>query len=345
MNASFKKPMRSKALLAIAFAGGILNSQLPALSETESKSESTDSVTQKLANQPGIATEERAFWLLCLARNYLTNGNKDEIEKRFTTIVKEITTHSHFNSSRYKELVFVNWADMVSSDVQSRNIKNNQNTNAEAKPDSHSVAEENRVLAAKAIHIALSQFDKVTDKFARLNLYFIGARLFQEAKDIVGMRKCDQVLEEALKACEGTSSIDEEQTKAAISILNSMANGLIPVKVPDLNPKDGPLGSQPAIKPFTERDFKESEKLKLRAVAMADRLATTDHQRRKAHRDMSLWYMLLGKKELAEREKQILFELVGCKDDIILYPQRGGCGHLVWWQKERVIATYDCGMG
>jgi hypothetical protein len=96
---------------------------------------------------------------------------------------------------------------------------------------------------------------------------------------------------------------------------------------------------------FAEKDLYESEKLKLRAAAMADRLNSKSDIRRKAHRDLSLWYSRIGKIEVAEREKQILFELVGCKKDSILYPQSGMCGHLVWWNPEPVSFAERCGMG
>jgi hypothetical protein len=124
-----------------------------------------------------------------------------------------------------------------------------------------------------------------------------------------------------------------------------MAYSLIPVNIPNLNPHDSIAGRQTPLEPFTEKDFKESEKLKLRAVAMADRLDSKNHLRRKAHRDLALWYMQLGKNQLAQKEKQTLFELVGCEDDSILYPQAAGCGHVVWWKKERNIVTMGCGMG
>jgi hypothetical protein len=49
--------------------------------------------------------------------------------------------------------------------------------------------------------------------------------------------------------------------------------------------------------------------------------------------------------ELAEKEKQILFELVGLHDDTILFPRSVGCGHVVWWEKEPNIFAVECGMG
>jgi hypothetical protein len=121
--------------------------------------------------------------------------------------------------------------------------------------------------------------------------------------------------------------------------LNSEAYGLISIVIPDIKP------TSTQAKSFTEEVFDTSEKLKLRAVAMTDRLDATNHLRRKAHRDLSLWYSQLGKTELAEKEKQTLLELVGTKDESILYPYVQMCGHLVWWRDPRSHDMMACGQG
>jgi hypothetical protein len=78
---------------------------------------------------------------------------------------------------------------------------------------------------------------------------------------------------------------------------------------------------------------------------MADRLTAKTDTRRRIHRDLSLWYMQLGKVEKAEQQKQILFELVGRADDKLLYPAQVGCGGVVWWGDESKMLFGACGMG
>jgi hypothetical protein len=342
LKVAIEKPMRSKALLAIAFAGGMLNSQLPTFSETETKSESTDSIIQKIANSTQNSAESRAFYLLTLAHDYLIEANKTTVEAKFTRILNETDARSWpLSNPRVWESILVSWADMVSLEARPKDLGFNARTEAKA----NSPSKENLVFANTAIEMALTQLDKASEKYAKLNLYFIASQLFRRTGNTDGVRRCNEVLEEAFQSCEGGSPIDEEQTRATSSILNSMANGLLPVQIPDLHPRDNPLEEQTPVKPFTEKDFKESEKLKLRAVAMLDRLDTQNHLRRKAHRDLALWYKQLGKVESAEREKQILFELVGTKDDSILYPQQAGCGQLLWWVKEKRVVDIGCGMG
>ncbi|MFX8414279.1 hypothetical protein ABTL42_19300, partial [Acinetobacter baumannii] len=79
---------------------------------------------------------------------------------------------------------------------------------------------------------------------------------------------------------------------------------------------------------FTNDQFLESEKLRLRGLALLDRLDAKNQTRWRGHRDMVIWYRLLGKFGLAEKEKLTLFQLVGIWDDEILYPRGGVCGHL-----------------
>jgi hypothetical protein len=332
-----RKPAGRKALLAIAFAGGMLNSQLPALSD--SKSESTDSVIQQIANSTQITPEVRAYYLLRLASRYLAGDDRAVAEAQFKSVGSEPSRSWLFINSRMDKTL-ASWADQIS--VGGRSTNHLTKVKKEAEPGSQSIADENSVLADTAIQKALIQLDKASENFATLNMYFIASRLFQEMGNTDGVRKCNTVLKKAFQSCEGNSLIDEEQIKAAASVLNSMANGLIPVYIQDV-----PWGRQTQVKSFTEKDFKESEKLKLRAVAMVDRLDTKNHLRRKAHRDLALWYMQFDKMEMAEKEKQTLFKLVGFEDDSVLYPQQAECGQLIWWQKEhrQITGVVLCGMG
>ncbi len=327
--------MNRRALLAIAFAGSMLNSQLPALSEN--KIPSTDSVIQGIENNTRITPELRAFYLLALAGTYLDGDNRTVVEKLFRDYASER------GSMQLTEKMIVSWTDRVS-------LRDwNQGTNAKKNATEflYPIADENSVLAELAIQKALIQVDKIPDRYVKLNLHYIASRLFQKLGVINQAQKYNNILEDSFKSCEGGSPVNEEEIRTASSILNSMANGLLPFPIPDQMPMpiDNPWLRQKIGSSFTETDFKESEKLRLRAVKMADRLPTTNHVRRKAHRDLAVWYMQLGKVAMGEKEKQILFELVGCNDDSILYPQSVGCGTLVWWKVEKQTGSELCGMG
>jgi hypothetical protein len=273
--------------------------------------------------------------LLRLADNYLTNNDRAAAEAQFKPF---IDNPKQFISTRRRwenNLVF--WAEQLSL-KRSKNFESNA-TN-ESSSASQSKLDENKILAAAAMRNALIQLDGMSNVFARLNLYFIASALLQRAGNLAEARRCDNVLEEAFRSCE-RSPVDEDDMMAASSILDSMAYGLIPIDVPDFKELRG-------IKTvhYTEDDFKESEKFKLRAIAMIDhRLSSTSHLRRKAHRDLSLWYAELGKTEKAEKEKEVLFGLVGIHDDDILYPKSAGCGQLTWWVQEKFTGGMLCGMG
>ncbi len=327
-------------MIAIAFAGGFLHSQLPAVSGTEGITESTDSIIQKISKDLNMQPELRAFYLLRLASELTSGYKRAVVDEHFTPVLNEKTRQWTVKNSKQLLSVIASWADQISSDRRPTNFGFNAKT--KSKSLSQPITDENNVLANTAIQLALSQLDKASDKFAKLNLYFIASRLYQKLGNSSGVRRCNKVLNAAFKACLMTSPADQDQIKAATSVLNSMAYGWIPINVPDY-PKDLHLNMQ--AKPFTEKDFKASETLKIKAVSMADRLAADNHVRRKAHRDLVIWYMQLGKMEKAETEKLVLFELVGRKDDSILYPQHGGCGRIVWWRPVNQLSSYDCGMG
>jgi hypothetical protein len=336
-----KKISRRKALIAIVFAGGMLNSeQLPVYSQ--SKSKSSELTMQRIANESGLSTSNRAYDLLRLANAYLTERSRVKVEAEFRSVSSHESTNLEFGTPKTQDIL-VSWLDDLSS--AAKFINSGESPIASQQSPASSLSNANAALADKAIHMALLQLDHSADRFAQLNLYLIASRLYQKTGNTEGKQKCDQFLEKAIQACERNQHVHEDQIKAVSSVLNSMANVFIPVRIPDKNPNNG-CGWMPIpVKPFTANEFRNSEKLKLRALALADRLNTQSDLRRRSHRNLSLWYKQLGKVELAEREKQTLFALVGFKDDRILYAQGTMCGHLLWWQKESGIITIECGRG
>jgi hypothetical protein len=210
------------------------------------------------------------------------------------------------------------------------------------------VGKENVGLGVAAIQQALMVLDEAPVTLTQLDLYFIASHLFESAGNNVGLRECNRILEKCIRSCEQNQLIDEKQIMAASSILDSMADCVIYVDIPNEGTIGGPSMYVTKIggDAFTEADFKKCEKLKLRALAMVDRLDAKNHLRRMAHRNLTLWYTRLGKTELAEKQKQTLFDLVGIRDDRILQPISQGCGHVIWWQdpSKRSMGGY-CGMG
>ncbi len=314
-----KTTQKKRAILAIAFTAGLLSSPLPALAVD--KGETTDSVVQKIVSNTQMAAEVRAYYLLKIAGDLLADDKKINVALQYGPVANEQDKTYVFMARRW-EAFLGPWANQLS---------------LEGCSPPHGV----NAAANAIIQRAIAQLDKSSNTLAKLNMYFIASRLFQKAGDNTGMLKCNQVLEDAFTSCEKSPITNEDQTSAAISVLNTMANGLIAAQIPDYKP--GP--NQIPVKPYSDKDFSKCEKLKLRGIAMADRLDAKNHTRRKAHRDLALWYMQLGKTAKAEKEKQILFNLVGISDDKILYPQSKGCGQLVWWERERNLPAYACGMG
>ncbi len=331
--------MRKKALLAIAFASGLLNPQLPALAE-DTKPESSESVVQQITESAQMSPEMRAYYLLLIANSSLTE-TPAEVEERYKFVISNKGNSTWpFRKRRAWEGILVSWANRFTSEAKSHNTAN-------GKSGSHSIASANRALANAAIQNAITEVDKITEPFTKLNLYYIASRLCQKVGDADGIKKCNRVIEDALKSCEGSSPASEAQVKAAASILDAMAFAYVPIEGSDGDyvSERTQQQSSPLAEQYSDIDFKKAERLKLRAAAMADRLGAETHTRRKVHRDLVLWYMALGRTQQAEKEKEILFKLVGFKDDKVLYPQHEGCGMLVWWRQEQRGATFLCGMG
>ena len=328
-----KKVVQSKALLAILFASGLLNNQLPAVAEK--KVVSNESAVEKIAGHAQLLPEFRAYYLLRLAEAYLTDGKKTAKEAQYVKALEQVSLDWSFRSPARFNPMLAEWADSMALDSHGTTV-----AGVKTKPALYSKRGEELVLADDAIRAALKQLDAATDPFTKLNLYFVAARLSQKSVNLDELRKCNNYLSEFLKSCEHSSKVDKNEIKAASSVLNSMAYGIIPVQIADRQ-----TPAQAAKVSFSENDFKESEKLKLRAAALVDRLDATDDVRRKFHRNLVLWYRALGKEPMANKELEVLYGLVGIKDESILWPQAGACGHLVWWEANRPRIMVKCGMG
>ena len=314
-----------KALAALMFAGGLLALPQPALSEKVAVSDAT---IQKIT-EASITPEGRAYHLLRFSRSVLADENATKLKENF----------HYANEPRYffrESNVLANWADeLVMQKLPVRGKNANPSKNA--------------AVAEHAMKEALALLQKSSKNSIKLHLYFIASLLANRAGFNEIASECNKWVAKTIDDCEKVSPVDPETVKAAVSVLNSMAYAIVPLRVPD---QQLPIGTKPmatnadANNP-SAANYTEAEKLKLRAVAIADRLPADNHVRRKAHRDMVLWYTQLGRTQFAERQKKILFELVGISDDRILYPVSGFCGGLSWWalNNERSTAGLACGRG
>jgi hypothetical protein len=331
---------RRKALLAIAFTGSMLVSQLSTLSQNETKPTSSpvqpglsNTVVQHFVEGPHGTPEIRAYFLLTLAAGYLAGHDKKQLEEQYIGIVPT-ARNDRFFSRGGRENILVGWADKISSEEcnPSNQLAHKATTDAAA-------------LANHAIFKALQILESSSAKFEQLNMLFIASRLYKQSGNIEEMHRCDAALEQAIRTVEESSTVPEGTIKAASSVLNSMAYGIVPIHIPDQDPSKTHLPREVIIHQPSKKEIKESERLKLRALALVDRLPATDHVRRKAHRDLALWYVQVGKPVLAEKQKLILFQLVGFKSDYIMYGHPTGCGIVTWWDQNNKQFSFDCGMG
>lgn len=178
-----KKPMQRKALLAIAFAGGLLTSQLPAFCEDAIKS--TDSPIQILAKSKNLSPECRTEQLLHLARAYLSGEKKSEIESHYAT-AGNWQDHRTWRSEKN----MASWADMVSAEPY--RIRHGIGKRPVNQPISHQIDSENLVLANEAIENALAQLPNSKNEFAKLNMYFIASLFYQQTGNVKGAQNCNK---------------------------------------------------------------------------------------------------------------------------------------------------------
>jgi hypothetical protein len=328
MLAARKKLIRRRAMAAAVFAGAIVSLQNLVMSKDDAGLAANGALVQQIASDTEITHEVRAYHLLQLADHYLSDKTRALAEQLFKSDGTKRPRGWRLEVFRMDDQL-TKWAEKLSAE---------RSRLAEQNIQSYKLA-----LAAAAAKEAVIQLKLSSNEFAKLNLYYIASMLLAKMGEKEESQKCSDVLECAFLLCEHDSHAEEKRVKAVTSVLNLKAYGILPVVIPlEQSARDQDLYS----KPFSDKDFKFAEQLRLRAVAIADRLNDASDIRRKEHRDMFFWYAQLGKAKLAETQKQSLFDLVGRHDDRVLYPYRGICGMYVWWQEPSADSLrLLCGMG
>lgn len=337
--------MRAKAYMALVVATGMLNSQLPARCEEAPKN--TSSLIREIANDTKRSADTRAYLLLLLASRFMEGANESELNS-FHSSIQNFSMPDSFQINRYvnRGNPIDGWAERLCGELPSDALNLEQRH-----PIRHATLDriKNVKLARSAIHKALSALKEQPVTSTHLMLYFVASLLSQKSEDIDDARRCEMVLQSHIHEYEQATTIDAQPLETVVSILNMMSDRYLYVPIPMDAPKVGGAADHRHETELAKSNpdktaFQKSERLKLQAAAIADRLPPENHVRRKSHRDLAVWYMQLGKSAEAEREKQTLFKLVGIADDKILYPQSAGCAGFVWWKTEPVGGV-ECGMG
>jgi len=321
--------MRKKSVLALLFAGGLLSSKNPVLSADDHSAEvrKDSGLVKTVAEDSQLPPELRAYFLLKLADGLFASKNSDG-GKKFEYTVQ--VSKSWWLLKKVKDV-----RDFSQRVARSARME-------EKSPSTPPLPAATKKFAQSTISTALGELDSSTDEFSKLNLYFIASNQFKMIGDQDGYLKYKQIVDDAIQSCEKEDSTASDDLRvAAASILDAMSYAIIPVNIPDrldLN--------NLAKVDYTEQEYLESRKLKQRSTSILDHLKPDNHERRKAHRDLALWYLTLKKDSDSETEKKVLFDLVGIHDDRILSPGYGSCGHVIWWVTEvKEQVGYDCGMG
>lgn len=301
--------MRKKALIALAFAGGLANtfSFTPGIAQNTAKP--MDNGPAKHLPQMQNIPEVQALFLLIFANSLLSGSRVEQAEKQYTAASADV---SDAWIPRNRPSLYFSFAEQVSSE----SIKEQSALDKKATK-----------LADQKIEEALSRLENATDAVGKLDLLYAASCLDKQLGNAKRAKSNEDKVDAIIANCEnGKNVLDPWQASAAISVLDARAFKIIPIHISDFEPLTNIRQAT-----YTDEQVQEAEKYKLRALAIADRLPTTEHVRRKAHRDMTFWYRILDKPVQGELQMQEVFNLTGSTDEDILNPSKGSSGELVWW--------------
>ena len=319
--------------MAILVAGGLVNSPVPVSSLPASNTGDREKqIFEKVARNTRLPSSERAYHLLLVAGALLNGSSSDELAKNYKQYTENGSGGFSYRINRHFKNSLRSLADQA---AQKDLIVDKANS---------SLSQKNFALAKSVMSEAFPLISPTIDPYFQMSLYLIARGKFRELGDAASSKRCDDAIEEFVSSCEKDGNLNSKQLEAAAFVLESQSQEFIRITIFDRMPS---YANRTKALPITysEENFRKAQKLRLRAIALLDRLEPENHLRRKAHRDMALWYSELGKETLANAQKEALFDLVGVQSDTILYPQSGGCGSLIWWNAEAPGFSFDCGRG
>lgn len=340
------KSIRIKVALALAFASSANGYLQPATAEDENEClkairqfefspiVSNDTPPQEPTPEQ---TEIYAFILLLRAEECLRGGDYEHLETRLP-LRMDRWIQKRLNS------LLADWEIRITDENLADMSKADQQHLA-----SQPITKQHTAIAIKAINDALKMLHSATNLHAKWNMHYIASSLLRKAGDERGAQKCDKDLNQFIQSIERERPVDESLVEAVVSILTARAYALTPVKIPYQSPNSFFLGASDkelAVKSFDAANLEKSEALWKRCSSLTDNLLPNEHTRRMLHRNLAIWYQIVGKQEASEQQKQILFQLIRKNDDIFLYPSHGACGATVWWKDApQGTKVVGCGMG
>lgn len=319
--------------MAILVAGGLVNSPVPVSARPASNPGDSDKqIFEKVARNTRLPSSERAYHLLLVAGALLNGSSSDELAKNYKQYTENGSGGFSYRINRHFKSSLRSLADQAAQKVLMKGKVNSR------------LSQKNFALAKSVMSEAFPLISPTVDPYFRMSMYLIARGKFRELGDAENSKKCDDAIEKFVSSCEKDGNLNSKQLEAAAFVLESQSQEFIRITIFDQKPS---YANRTKALPITysEENFRKAQKLRLRSIALLDRLEPENHLRRKAHRDMALWYSELGKEALANAQKEALFDLVGVQSDNILYPQSGGCGSLIWWKAEALTVSFDCGMG
>lgn len=312
--------MRKKALLAVLLASVVLNSSQASLAVENDSTVSLKTRIKTFSESNEVPPERRCCQLVSFAFQMLS-GQECSVASGYWLNPKKLN----------RESFFVEGSDQLNSWARGISVGARWPVLLSQK-----FSPSQREVAELALEEAAKLAKRSTLKYA-LPLSMSITSVFKLLGDSEAAHDCSVLTEELVERCEREKTSSADEVRAAAAVLNSNAD-------PVSGSGSFAVGATHFYK-ASNTEFQKSRSLRLRAAALLDRLPATDHERRMAHRNLALMYMVQGESELADKEKMILFELVGIADDSILNPQSAGCGHVIWWRSTRVSTGSACGMG
>lgn len=164
----------------------------------------------------------------------------------------------------------------------------------------------------------------------KIKILFSAASVYENTNNTQKQQQMLSQLDRTFRAMEQDKSLSRDRIIFLADQLVAMSDIYSPMHTWRQTMMQKPVGLLPDSTPkdtygVRERDFKIGEAYRLRAMAQFERLPARDPNRIHAQRGLVAWYRLYGQNQKYKAQLQKLENLVGSKEQNVLFPPPAPC--------------------
>lgn len=284
-------------------------------------------------------TENYAWAIVTLAETYQRYGMTKEADETFLKAIKLFKNIETHGNRKFSPSIYTNFARSIyKGRLPTKSLDNRPLRLQKTEP-----AQEDFSRIEALLKQAWKELTAVRDPYTESASHYVEVvRQYSEIGNTKEKQKCEEYLLSLCTRVERASNPTRKQVDWVAAVLNTLAyiemphGNLRPTNqlvsqlveemkysknVPPVSTVEGPKAKPSKVITSDQK----AEMLRLRAVALTDRLRDDQKAQIEAHRNMALWYFYVNQKTKATAQIKVSSKLIGSDEPFLLFPVPPPC--------------------